>query len=505
MKHMRYCRSITAFALLAAVVLLPKFVAAQNVASAQGLYAVEEVRLENGFRVIMKRRPMTSNAAFRLVVGLGTRHFDCSLRETPHLLEHLLFSGTSLHTETELERLIEDRGGSWKAVTGTEQTIYQLDIFDQYALSGLDTLHEIVTDLVLTPEKLDRAKGIVYREEGGKPGAFRRLLYHFGVSKSAGKKAKAWLLPGSGAVCPGLVDMEAITEQGIAEAFLKAYVPENMTLIAIGNFDRKKLLDRINATFGGIPAAPKPELSVVTPPEPERGPAEVSSTLSPFLGSSGSFGVAYRTAGREHPDAAALVVLSNYVNAKFYERARIDAGLSYAPRAEMFFQPDYGIFSAAADISVKNLGRVRELMAEIFETLKSEKVAPEEAERTKRKILFRLAQGYETNAGLASLYSERLFSVDSKSEFPAGKRRVSLHRYERGIESVSAEDLDRVIELYIRPERRVDILSVPTVSFSAFFLFAIGIPLVIAIAAGYRLRVAAKRRRSASPVYLRKS
>ena len=231
----------------------------------RGLHDIEDVRLVNGFRIVLKRRPDTRNVAFRLVVGLGTRHFACGKREAPHLLEHLLFSGTTRHTEAELESVVQDLGGSWNATTGTESTTYQLDIFDRYALEGLDVLHEIVTDSVITPEKIARAKSVVYREEGGKPSSFRRWLYRFNIGKGAWDKANALLLPGEGAVCSGLVNLEQITKRDLEEALRTAYVPENMMLVAVGNFDRSKLLDRIAATFGSMPRAPEPVLHVMTP------------------------------------------------------------------------------------------------------------------------------------------------------------------------------------------------------------------------------------------------
>ena len=490
--------------LLLCLLVLPGSAAAQSGYTPRGLYDVEHIRLENGFQVLLKQRPESRNVAFRMNVNIGTRHFDCAHREMPHLLEHLLFSGTTRHTEAELEHLITDHGGSWNAVTGTEHTTFHVDIFDRFALQGLDALHEIMTDTVFTPDKIRKAKGIVYREEGGNPGALRRLLYNFGIGKRAWKKANEWLLPGTGAVCPGLVNMDGITGEDVSQVFKTAYVPANMTLIAVGNYDRAKLIDRIIRTFGSLPRAPRPALDVVTPPSPTRGPAAVSSTLAPFFGSSGSFSAAFRTEGRDHSDAAPLIVLSSYLNARFYEQVRINAGLSYAPETVMFFQPDYGIFYATADISIRNLERVREIMTGIFETIRREKITYEEAERTKKKILLQWAQGYETNAGLASLYEDILVRAKLQRTNSGGERLGRVQNYEHEIGAVTAEDLERVIGRYLHPDRRIDIRSVPTMSYTVFFAFTGGMLLLIAMAAGYRLRRAGKQKKGMPPHYLRR-
>jgi len=272
----------------------------------------------------------------------------------------------------------------------------------------------------------------------------------------------------------------------------------------VGNVDRNRLLDRINATFGSIPRAPRPDLSVVTPAMPSHGPASVSSTLSSFLGNSGSFSAAFRTEGRDHPDAAALIVLSNHLNTLFYEHIRVKAGLSYAPETVMFFQPDYGIFYSTADSSVRNIEQLQELMIGILEKLLREKIAPEEVERTKRKILLQWAQGYETNAGLASFYVERLSHGAHEGRRRTGNGSDLSQNYEKEIERVSADDLDRVIMQYLRSERRIDIRSVPTMSYSAFFTYIGGVLLVIAIVTGYRVRKAKRLKKGMLPVYIKK-
>jgi predicted Zn-dependent peptidase len=459
----------------------------------RGLFDFEEVRLENGLRIVLKQRPDTRNVAFRLVVGLGTRQFACGKRETPHLLEHLLFSGTTRHSEAEMESLVQDLGGSWNATTGTERTTYQLDIFDRYALEGLGVLYEIVTDSVLTPEKISRAKSVVYREEGGNPGTLRRWLYRLNIGKGAWDKANAMLLPGDGAVCPGLVNMEQISEADLKEALRTAYVPENMMLVAVGNIDRRTLLDRIAATFGSMPRASKPFLHVTTPVGSASGPAVVSSSLSPFFGSSGSLSMAFRTEGRDHPDAAPLIVLSTYLNEKFYDEIRVKAGLSYAPEAVMFFQPDYGIFYATADIGSGELGQVRDRMIAVLDRLQSEKVSPAEVKRTKRKILLQWAQAYQTNAGLASFYADRLSRDRGHGLRRNGADPDILLHYDREVSAVSAADIDRVITRYLGPGHRVEVRSFPTMSYAFFFTLCGGVLLAIAAAAAHRMLRAAKK------------
>ena len=101
-----------------------------------GLNDVDYFKLNNGLDVVLKKRTHARNVAVRLVVNVGLRNFPCDKRETPHFLEHLLFMGTSKHSEAELKRLIEDHGGSWNGFTMETETAYQVDIYDRHLSLG---------------------------------------------------------------------------------------------------------------------------------------------------------------------------------------------------------------------------------------------------------------------------------------------------------------------------------------------------------------------------------
>src|SRR5262245_46667418 len=125
------------------------------------LYNVDYFKLENELDVILKKRTHAHNVAIRLVVNVGLRNFPCDKRETPHFLEHLLFMGTSKHGEAELKSLIEDHGGSWNGFTTETDTAYQVDIFDGHLPLAINTLYEIITDTIITPEKIESARDVL--------------------------------------------------------------------------------------------------------------------------------------------------------------------------------------------------------------------------------------------------------------------------------------------------------------------------------------------------------
>lgn len=143
----------------------------------EGLYDPAIYNLDNGLRVILNPRHGARNVAIRLDVGVGSFDFPCNKLDTAHFLEHLLFTGTTKHTESELDELMKQHGGDWNAYTYDESTVYEMDIFSEHTDVALETLSEIISNSVITEENFDLSRTIVYREMGGQPSIIRQFLY----------------------------------------------------------------------------------------------------------------------------------------------------------------------------------------------------------------------------------------------------------------------------------------------------------------------------------------
>jgi len=436
-----------------------------------GLTDVEYLALPNGLDVILKPRTHARNVAIRLAINVGHRHFSCDKRETAHFLEHLLFKGTSKHSEAELDRLIEDNGGSWNAMTGPTRTVYQIDIHGKYLPLAIDTLYEIISDSVITTEKTALARDVIHRELGGRPSSLRRLLYRHGIGKSAGEKAGEMLLPGTGVVCPSLETLDAITQADIVMAYKNYYVANNMGLVVVGDFDPAAALRQIRQSFGRMPATSGARHALDTPPYPD-GAGLITGTLAPFLGSEANVGIAYRTDGERSPHLYALWVLYAYLDRRLYERIRIEQGLAYTPAANFSWDEDYGIFMVSADSGLNTRARVERLLHEQLDALRESGLSARELEQAKRRILLGRLQIYETNADFAEYYAHNLHELSTHGRF--------LNR-EDAVARLTPEDIRRTVERYFRLDREMRFYSTPTLTYTEFYV-ALGALLVMLMA-----------------------
>ncbi len=330
--------------IIALLILAPARFVGAGPYSQPGFYEPEVIHLENGLTLILKERGEAPNVAIRLVVGVGHDDFSKGAKQTAHMVEHLFYMGTSSHDETEIDRLVQDHGGYSNAFTGNEETIHHLDIFNQYYLWGLDFLFELLTDASFSEEQVNMAAGVIAREEGGVPSGIHRWLYDHEITKSAWEMAYDRLLPNPGYQF-GLESAEKISRAELLAVFRRYYVPGNMTLIVAGKFDRAALLARIQATFGAIASAPKPERREWALPFPSE-PSELDGTLAPVLDSEGNVELMFRTDGVGSADFYALQVIGRYLDRKVFEELRFKRGLAYDSGSSYAANRKWGILAA---------------------------------------------------------------------------------------------------------------------------------------------------------------
>jgi len=428
--------------------------------SPPGLYDVETITLDNGMDVILKPRKGALTFSMRVWVGIGTQDFSCERQEIPHFLEHLLFTGTSKHTEAELEHLVADHGGYWNAVTGVEETTYQMDIYSRYAEFAIDILYEIITDSSITPENVELSRDIIHRESGGEPSVIRQWFRDRGVGVNATIKAVRQLVPDTNLVCEVLVTATDISRDEIIDTFEKFYVPGNMALIIVGDFDRNKVLEQIRRTFGSIASDPVPE-RIKTGVEKSSSFDPVTGTLSPFLSDDANIGIMYRLPGYWSDENYPMMVLEEYLHYRVSEVIRIERGLAYAPDTWSYRTDRFGLFGVYADVNIDDIDDALFLIKTEMQLLSEHPMSLDLLEKSKLKILLRSVQGYESNNEFADYYS---------SQYVLFKKNRFFENVEQKIEAVTVNDMERVVREYLSEDKSVTIYETPTLTYTQLYL-----------------------------------
>jgi len=421
---------------------------------AEDIYNVQYYKLSNGLEVYLKPRHHSKNVSLRFAVKVGTKNFACDVRETAHYLEHLLFTGTPEYSEQQLEEIFKEFGGVTNATTGSYETTYEVSVHSDFTIPALGLYFKMLTSSELSDKNIMLSKNIVYREGSGKPSAIEKWLYDNDYQKHGINKAYEQIFS-LDEFCPSLNNLDSITKDSILEAYNNYYVPNNMAVVAVGNFDPAVILKYIKSTFGALESKDVQHREIDHMP-PNLISQTVESTLIPLIDNEASVTFLFRTAGFDSVDSFPLVILSEYLNDEMYNNLRIKHGLSYNPSTRRKESYKEGILILSADVDVEDIEKTKDAMHEIIFNIRNDKINEEEFNRIKKYFLLLFDMGYESNDSFARLYSSYWRDFEKEGVYVNFRDKIA---------SVTTDDVERIISKYIVPDKLIIAIDRPTLTF----------------------------------------
>jgi predicted Zn-dependent peptidase len=119
-------------------------------------------QLDTGVRVVTEAMPSVRSVALGFWVGTGSRVEDDAQAGLSHLLEHLLFRGSSRYGSLEIDQIFDAMGAEINAGTGKETTSLYSRVLDVHLERAMD----VMADMVWLPalEEVDPERAVVLEE-----------------------------------------------------------------------------------------------------------------------------------------------------------------------------------------------------------------------------------------------------------------------------------------------------------------------------------------------------
>jgi predicted Zn-dependent peptidase len=202
--------------------------------------------LGNGIRVITERMPHVRSVAVGVWVETGSRHEPESRGGMSHLIEHLVFKGTTNRTAQDIARTMDSVGGQMDAFTTKEHTCFYVQVLDDHLPLAVDLLTDILLRSLFDAEELEREKSVVMQEIKMVEDTPDDLIHDLFA-------AHVW--HGHPLGRPILGTREAVTGFGreqIVTHFGEHYVPPRIIIAVAGNVTHDRVVDLFAAGFDGF-------------------------------------------------------------------------------------------------------------------------------------------------------------------------------------------------------------------------------------------------------------
>ncbi len=441
------CGSIAPTAALSQTVASAAAALPAGVARVQTVEGITEYRLTNGMKVLLAPDAADARVTVNLTYMVGSRHEGYGETGMAHLLEHLIFKGSTKTPDPKAE--FQKRGMQWNGTTTADRTNYfstfesNQESLDWY----IDWQADAMVGSFIAKKDLDSEMTVVRSEyELAESNPFQALFARMNAT------AYMWHNYGKGTI-GARSDIEQVDIANLQAFYKRFYRPDNAVLIVAGKFDAARTLATIAKSLGALqkPASPIAKTYTVdTAQDGER--AVVVRRPSPAQVVAAS----YHTPPGLHPDTPALellgLILGDAPAGRLY-KAMVETKEVPQAFASPFAQAEGGLFYVGAVVAPGDDASARlKKLNDLVEGLAQNPVTAEEFERAKAKTEKGLEQAFASASAVASGAIGMEVLGDWKSVFVRRDRFATL----------KLEDINRVAQQFLIRDNRTTGHLIPT-------------------------------------------
>ncbi len=408
---------------------------------------ITEYKLENGMKVLLFPDPSKSTITVNVTYLVGSRHEGYGETGMAHLLEHMVFKGSTRHPDIPQE--LTAHGARPNGTTWYDRTNYfeTFNATEENLKWALDLESDRMVNSFIRDEDLQSEFSVVRNEFEMGENSPRSVLFERVLST-----AYLWHNYGKSTI-GSKEDIEQVPIENLRAFYRRYYQPDNSVLTIAGKIDEASTIAMVNEYFGVIP---KPERKL--PMEYTTEPVQDGERFVELnrVGDVQVVACGYHIPSGSHPDYAAIDILTealtNEPSGRLYKelvetkKASNQRGYAFALK-----DPGYVYFSTEV-LKEKSLDDARNTMTNVFDTMKDQPFTQEEVDRARNRLLKQFELVYN-NSGRVGMYM---------SEFIAQGDWRLWFIYRDNLEKATVEDVNRVAKAYFKPSNRTVGLFVPT-------------------------------------------
>jgi zinc protease len=407
---------------------------------------ITQYTLGNGMRVLLFPDPSKATATVNVTYLVGSRHEGYGETGMAHLLEHMVFKGSTNHRNIPQELTshgARPNGSTWYDRTNYFETFSATDENLKWAL---DLESDRMVNSFIADSALKTEFSVVRNEfemgENDPSGVLNErvmstayLWHNYGKSTIGSKE-----------------DIERVPIQNLQAFYKKYYQPDNAVVLVAGKIDEEKTLKMVNERFGAIPKPTRTlqEPQTVEPTQDGERFVELKRVGDVQVAACG-----YHICSGSHEDYPALDmladILTNEPSGRLY-KALVETKKATGGGGFTFELKDPGFMYFSYDVlKDKSLDDAKKTMLDLLDNLAKNPITQAEVDRAKNKFMKDFDQTYNNSNNVGLNMSEYIAQGDWRLWFLLRDR----------VDKVTAADVNRVVAKYIQPSNRTVGVFIP--------------------------------------------
>ena len=423
----------------------------EGVTKGASVEGITEYSLENGLRFLLFPEQSKNQITVNVTYFVGSQHEQYGETGMAHLLEHLVFKGSTNHPNITKE--LTDIGARPNGSTWYDRTNY----FETFPASESNLTWAIsmesdrMVNSFVSAEDLKSEMTVVRNEWQRGENNPNRML-----SQRVASTAFLWHNYGKSTI-GALSDIENMPIERIQAFYRKYYQPDNAIVIIAGRFDPQFAIELVREKFGAIPRPDRTgEMKIHPPYTLEPAQDGERTVVLRRAGDSQLVSAAFHVPAGSSEEFAAVDILAhilgNAPSGRLYRNVVMkELAASASAWAGQFQHPSL----LRANLGVRSedsIAPALEAMLATIEELVNEPPTEEEVDRAKEEY----RASFE-----AAMFDPRELTLDLSEWTSMGDWRLFFLHRDR-IEAVTAADVQAVAEKYLIASNRTIGYFIPT-------------------------------------------
>jgi zinc protease len=394
--------------------------------------------LENGLAIIVREDQSAPVVSAQAWCRTGSIHEGKWLGAgLSHVLEHMLFKGTTTRAGARIDQEVQEAGGYMNAYTSFDRTVYHIDVPDTGARVAIDILCDIMQNATLPEDELEKEKQVIVREmdmnvDDPNRRSSRRL-FETAYTRSPYRFTII-----------GYPDIfHELKPSDIREYYRERYAANNVFFVVAGAVKTEDVVAQIKGCYASTKARPMPPM--VLPEEPRQAaPREVVEEAPIELA---YLHMAWHIPELRHPDTPVLDVIAALLgsgrSSRLFQEVREKKGLMHYIDAWVYSPGLAGLLGISGTCEAEDFPAARDAALEELEKLKTEEVSAEELSKAVKQFLAGFLSTRKTMQGQAQ---------DLGSSWIAAHDLNFSERYLDKVKRITPADIQRVANQYLTAE-----------------------------------------------------
>ena len=401
---------------------------------------VKLTTLDNGLIIIVREDHSAPVVSAQAWCAAGSIHEGRWLGAgLSHVLEHMLFKGTTTRPGSRIDQEVQEAGGYMNAYTSFDRTVYHIDVPNIAARTAIDILCDIMQHASLPPDELAKELDVIRREmDMGQDDPARRSgrrLFEVAYTKSPYRFTII-----------GYPDIfNELKPENIREYYTEKYAPNNCFYVVAGDVKNDEVIAQIKTAYEKTKALSLPPNYL--PAEPKQtAPREIIEEAAIELG---HFHFAWHIPELRHADVPVLDVLAVLLgggrSSRLFQQVRERQGVVHHVDAWTYNPGSSGLLGMSAIVDADKFEAARDAMLAEIEKIKSMSVSANEVQKAVKQFVSATLSSRKTMEGQAQNLGGNWLAANDLN---------FSERYLAAVKNVSHADVQRVARHYLTAENR---------------------------------------------------